>query len=282
MQHLSSSPVHQWRTAAFQGMLGAYAHITVKNVCGAVQAVPASSFVAAIAQVEDGHCDGLCLPVENSTMGRIADTHALLAHTHLKIVGEYYLPVSHCLLGVKGARLEDIRTVYSQQPALEQCKATLKAMQLIPEPYIDTAGAAKFVAERNDPTCAALASSLAAEVYGLDVLKPAMNDQPNNTTRFWLLGREGYTPPQDVPTKTTLLFRVRDVPAVLYKALGGFATNGINLSRLESYLLGSFQAAEFLVDIEAHPASAAMQNAMQEMAYFTTDIRLMGSYPKAL
>lgn len=155
-------------------------------------------------------------------------------------------------------------------------------MQLRPEAYIDTAGAAKFVAERNDRTCAALASSLAAEVYGLDVLKPAMNDQRNNTRRFWLLGREDYTPPQDVPTKTTLVFRVRDVPAMLCKALGGFATNSINLSRLESYLLGNFQAAEFIVDIEAHPDSTAMQNAMQEMAFFTTDIRLMGSYPKAL
>jgi prephenate dehydratase len=282
MQHPLSSPLRQWRTVAFQGMAGAYAHIAVQNACGAVQAVPTSSFAEAIAQVEAGHCDGLCLPVENSTMGRIADIHALLPHTHLKIVGEYYLPVSHCLLGVKGARLQDIRTVFSQQPALEQCKATLQALKLTPEAYIDTAGAAKFVAERNDPTCAALASSLAGDVYGLDVLKPAMNDRPDNTTRFWLLGREGYTPPQDVPTKTTLLFRVRDVPAVLYKALGGFATNGINLSRLESYLLGSFQAAEFLVDIEAHPDSPAMQNAMQEMAYFTTDIRLMGSYPSAL
>ena len=280
----AQTPIAQWQTVAFQGVAGAYAHIAAQNACPHAQAVPSETFAAAIAKVESGECDGACLPVENNSMGRIADIHALLPQTSLKIVGEYYLPVTHCLIGLKGAKMAEISAVYSQLPALEQCKNTLKSLNLKPEPYIDTAGSAKLIAEKQDPTLAAIASSLAAEVYpGLEVLKSPMNDHSHNTTRFLLLGREGFTPSPDTPTKTTLLFKVREIPAALYKALGGFATNGINLSRLESYLVGgTFNAAEFFVDIEAHPADPRMLGAMDELAHFTTEIRSMGSYPSAI
>lgn len=278
-----TNPVTTWRTIAFQGMPGAYAHIAAQTSAPHATPVPCESFAAAITQVESGVCDGAILPVENSTMGRIADIHALLPHTTLKIVAEAYLPVTHCLLAIKGTTMAQVQTVYSQPPALAQCTAAIKALGLKAESYADTAGAAKFVSEQANPTFAAIASSLAASVYGLQVLKSPMNDQPHNTTRFLLLGREAWLPEESVPVKTTLLFRVKDIPAALYKALGGFATNGINLSRLESYLVGgSFNAAEFFVDIEAHPSAQAMRNAMEELAHFTTEIRPFGTYPSAV
>ena len=282
-KHETQNATHNWHTVAFQGVAGAYAHIAARTSCPQAQAVSSETFAAAIAKVESGECDGACLPVENNSMGRIADIHALLPHTTLKIVGEYYLPVTHCLIGLKGAKIDQIQAVYSQLPALEQCKATMQSMGLKPEAYIDTAGSAKWVSQRKDPTLAAIASSLAAEVYpGLEVLKSPMNDHAHNTTRFLLLGRESVIPALETPTKTTLLFKVKDIPAALYKALGGFATNGINLSRLESYLVGgTFKAAEFFVDIEAHPQDPRMLNAMDELAHFTTEIRHMGSYPSA-
>lgn len=276
----TTNPVTTWQTIAFQGAAGAYAHIAAKNAAPHAQPVPSETFAEAIAKVESGLCDGACLPVENTSMGRIADIHALLPQTPLKIVGEAYLPVTHCLIGLKGAKMAEIRAVYSQLPALEQCKTTLKSLNLHPEPYFDTAASAKLIAEKQDPTLAALASSLAAEVYGLEVLKSPMNDHAHNTTRFLLLGREGWLPPESTPTKTTLLFKVKDIPAALYKALGGFAENDINLSRLESYLVGgTFNAAEFFVDIEAHPNTPAMQKALQKLAQVTTEIRQMGTYP---
>ncbi|PZP38435.1 MAG: prephenate dehydratase [Pseudomonas fluorescens] len=276
----STNPSTQWQTVAFQGMAGAYAHIAVKATCPHATAVPCENFSAVIAKVESGECDGAVLPVENSTMGRISDIHALLPHSTLKAVGEYYLPVNHCLIGLKGAKISDISTVYSQPPAIQQCIKTLKSLNLKPEPYIDTAGSTKLVAERQDPTLAALASALAAETYGLEVLKTPMNDEPNNTTRFLLLGREGWLPPVENPSKTTLLVRVRDIPAALYKALGGFATNGINLSRLESYLVGgNFSAADFVIDAESHPNLPAMKNALEELAFYAEAITIAGVYP---
>ena len=276
----ASNPVTNWRTVAFQGVAGAYAHIAAKQSVPHATPVPCESFAAAIRLVESGQADGAVLPVENSTMGRIADIHALLPHTSLKIVGETYLPITHCLIGLKGAEISQIQRVYSQSPAIQQCINTLNTMGLAHENYIDTAGSAKLVAEKADPTLAALASALAAEVYGLQVLKTPMNDEPNNTTRFLLLGPQGWNPPADHPTKTTLLFRVRDIPAALYKALGGFATNGLNLSRLESYLVGGdFKAAEFFVDVEGHPETKPLQNALEELSHFTTSVRLMGIYP---
>lgn len=281
-QLATTNPTNTWRTIAFQGVAGAYAHIAAQSSCPHAQPVPCESFAEAIAKVESGETDGAVLPVENSTMGRIADIHALLPHTPLKIVGEFYLPINHCLIGLKGAQVSHIRTVYSQSPAIQQCLKTLKTMGLAHENYLDTAGSAKLVAEKADPTLAALASSLAAEVYGLEVLKTPMNDQPNNTTRFLLLGKNGWNPPVEAPSKTTLLVRVRDIPAALYKVLGGFATNGLNLSRLESYLVGgSFNAAEFFIDIESHPLNPKMQNALEELAFYAEELRHYGTYPQA-
>ncbi len=277
-----TNPVTTWKTVAFQGVAGAYAHIAAQQSVPHATPIPCESFAAAIKLVESGQADGAVLPVENSTMGRIADIHALLPHTPLKIVGETYLAINHCLIGLKGSEISQIQRVYSQSPAIQQCINTLNSMGLAHENYIDTAGSAKLIAEKQDPSLAALASALAAEVYGLQVLKSPMNDEPNNTTRFLLLGPTGWNPPATQPTKTTLLFRVRDIPAALYKALGGFATNGLNLSRLESYLVGgNFKAAEFFVDVESHPETKPMQNALEELSHFTTSVRLMGIYPAA-
>ena len=279
---VKNNPVATWKTVAFQGVAGAYAHIAAQQAVPHAAAVPCESFAAAIKLVESGQAGGAVLPVENSTMGRIADIHALLPHTPLKIVAETYLPINHCLIGLKGAEISQIQRVYSQSPAIQQCINTLSSMGLAYENYIDTAGSAKLIAEKQDPALAALASALAAEVYNLQVLKSPMNDEPNNTTRFLLLGPNGWNPPADQPTKTTLLFRVRDIPAALYKALGGFATNGLNLSRLESYLVGgNFKAAEFFIDVESHPDTKPMQNALEELSHFTTSMRLIGVYPAA-
>ncbi len=280
IQPHTANPVTQWQTIAFQGVPGAYAHIAAQQAAPHAQPLACPSFAEAVHLVESGQASGAILPVENSTTGRIADIHALLPQTSLHIVAEHFLPISHCLMGLPGAEISQIRTVYSQLPAIQQCQNTLSSMGLAHESYLDTAGSAKMVAERADPTLAALASSLAATTYGLSILKSPMNDQANNTTRFLLLGPQGWNPPLTEPTKTTLLFRVKDIPAALYKALGGFATNGLNLSRLESYLVGGdFQAAEFFIDIEGHPATAPMQNALSELAHFTASIRLMGTYP---
>ncbi|RYG60573.1 MAG: prephenate dehydratase [Alphaproteobacteria bacterium] len=281
-QLTTSNPTQAWRTVAFQGVAGAYAHIAAKASCPHAQPIPCESFADAIAKVESGEVDGAVLPVENSTMGRISDIHALLPQTPLQIVGEFYLPINHCLIGLKSAEISDIKLVISQSPAIQQCLKTLKTMGLAHENYIDTAGSAKLVAEKADPSLAALASSLAAEEYGLKVLKSPMNDLVNNTTRFLILGKNGWNPPQGAPTKTTLLVRVRDIPAALYKVLGGFATNGLNLSRLESYLVGgSFNAAEFFIDVEAHPQDPTMQNALEELAFYAEEVRHYGTYPTA-
>jgi prephenate dehydratase len=235
-----------------------------------------------IAMVQDGGADCAMVPVENSTAGRVADIHHLLPESGLFIIAEHYQPVAHKLLGIKGAQLSDITEVHSHEQGLAQCRLTLQKMGIKPVIHSDTAGAAKDIAARGERHVGAIASALAGDIYGLDTVQDTITDKVINTTRFLIMSRERVVP-QDVtaPAMTTIIFEVRSVPAVLYKALGGFATNGINLTKLESYMLdGSMNAARFYVDCEGHPETASMKLALEELQFYCTDggIRILGTY----
>ncbi|MGB1180719.1 MAG: prephenate dehydratase [Candidatus Puniceispirillaceae bacterium] len=262
---------------AFQGVQGAYSHIACMAVCPEHEPLAKSRFSGMISAVQEKQADMAMVPVENSTAGRVSDIHHILPESGLHIIGEHFQPVEHRLLGIKGARLEDITEVHSHEQGLAQCRKTLATLNIKPVIHPDTAGAAKDVAARQDKSVGAIASSLAADIYGLDVLKQDINDEGANTTRFLLMAREAKWPHStEIPAMTTMIFRVRSVPAVLYKALGGFATNGINLTKLESYMIGSnFEAAQFYIDCEP------MKQALEELKFYCVEdgIQIMGCYP---
>ena len=268
---------------AFQGVLGAYSHMACQAHCPDLTPLPCASFSDMIAMVQDGGADCAMVPVENSTAGRVADIHHLLPESGLFIISEHYQPVAHKLLGIKGAQLSDITEVHSHEQGLAQCRLTLHKMGIKPVIHSDTAGAAKDIAARGERHVGAIASALAGEIYGLDTVQDSITDKLTNTTRFLVMSRE-HTVPKEItaPAMTTIIFEVRSVPAVLYKALGGFATNGINLTKLESYMLdGSMNAARFYVDCEGHPETASMKLALEELQFYCTDggIRILGTYP---
>ncbi len=221
------------------------------------------------------------IPIENSVAGRVADIHHLLPGAGLYIVGEHFLRVRHQLMAKPGATLQTVKRVLSHTQALGQCRNTLKKLGLKPVPEADTAGSARMVSETDDLSLAAIASRLAAEIYGLDILKSDVEDESHNTTRFLVLAKEpDDAEPGNGPVITTFLFRVRNVPAALYKALGGFATNSINMTKLESYQPeGSFNATMFFADIEGHPVDRPVQLALEELSFFSTEVRLLGTYP---
>ena len=267
---------------AFQGVLGAYSHMACQAHCPNLTPLPCASFSDMIAMVQDGGADCAMVPVENSTAGRVADIHHLLPESGLFIIAEHYQPVAHKLLGIKGAQLSDITEVHSHEQGLAQCRLTLQKMGIKPVIHSDTAGAAKDIAARGERHVGAIASALAGDIYGLDTVQDTITDKVTNTTRFLVMSRERVVP-QDVtaPAMTTIIFEVRSVPAVLYKALGGFATNGINLTKLESYMLdGSMNAARFYVDCEGHPETDSMKLALEELQFYCTDggIRILGTY----
>ena len=267
---------------AFQGVLGAYSHMACQAHCPDLTPLPCASFSDMIAMVQDGGADCAMVPVENSTAGRVADIHHLLPESGLFIIAEHYQPVAHKLLGIKGAQLSDITEVHSHEQGLAQCRLTLQKMGIKPVIHSDTAGAAKDIAARGERHVGAIASALAGNIYGLDTVQDTITDKVTNTTRFLIMSRERVVP-QDVtaPAMTTIIFEVRSVPAVLYKALGGFATNGINLTKLESYMLdGSMNAARFYVDCEGHPETDSMKLALEELQFYCTDggIRILGTY----
>ena len=268
---------------AFQGVLGAYSHIACMTACPGFEPVAKSRFSGMISAVQNHEADMAMVPVENSTAGRVSDIHHILPESGLHIIGEHFQPVEHKLLGIKGAQLADITEVHSHEQGLAQCRNTLAALDIKPVIHPDTAGAAKDVAARQDKSVGAIASSLAGEIYGLDVVKQDINDEAANTTRFLLMAREPKLPQlSDMPAMTTMIFRVRSVPAVLYKALGGFATNGINLTKLESYMIGSnFEAAQFYIDCEGHIDSEPMKMALEELKFYCVKdgIQIMGCYP---
>jgi prephenate dehydratase len=220
------------------------------------------------------------IPVENSIAGRVADIHRLLPDSNLYIIGEHFLPIHFQLAALPGTRLENVRTVRSHVHALGQCRRVIRANRWAPQVADDTAGAAREVAERGDPTVAALCPRAAAELYGLEILAADVEDEHHNTTRFIVLSRDPReTPPGDGPMITSFVFQVRNVPAALYKALGGFATNGVNMTKLESYQLGgTFFATRFYADVEGHPKDGPLSLALEELAFFSVHLRIFGTY----
>jgi prephenate dehydratase len=276
-----NKPIARAKRVAFQGEPGAYANLAAREAIGHAAAIPQPSFEDAIDAVKNGNCDLCIIPVENSLMGRIADIHHLLPDSGLHIVGEHFLPIHHQLLGIKGAALHGITSVYSQAPALAQCRKIIRDRSLIVHNWYDTAGSARHVAELKDPSAAAIASTLAGELYGLSVLKDDVEDEHHNMTRFLIMAREADDTPYDgKKTVTSFVFRVKNVPAALYKAMGGFATNGVNMTKLESYQLGgSFNATQFYADIQGHPEDPAVARALEELGFYTTQRTILGVYP---
>jgi prephenate dehydratase len=269
------------RRVVFQGEPGSYSHLASREALPHCEAVAAPTFEDAFGAIRDGSVDLGLIPIENSLHGRIADIHHLLPDAPLYILGEHFHRVRHQLLGVEGASLASIKTVVSQEPALGQCRKIIREMGLKRQLWADTAGAARHVAEVKDKTLAAVASRLAAEIHKLVILKPDVEDADHNVTRFLIMSRE----PEDadntgVPVITTFIFRVRNVPAALYKAMGGFATNGVNMTKLESYQLeGSFNATQFYADIDGHPEERNVRLALEELQFFTSSLKVLGVYP---
>ncbi|MBF0460925.1 MAG: prephenate dehydratase [Magnetococcales bacterium] len=270
------------KTIAFQGIRGAYSEQACREKMPDCLHVPCKTFEDIFQQVEDGLVDWGMLPVENSVAGVVSDSYDLLARHNLFIVGEHYQRVRHCLLGIRGARLEQIRTVYSHPQALAQCHAFIRQQGWERQAAYDTAGAAADLLQRGNPTEAALASALCAELYQLDILGQDVQDSPLNTTRFLLIARDKAQPSPDLPCKTSLLFEVRNIPAALYKCLGGFATNGINLTRLESRPIpGRHWSYHFYLDFQGHPDDTDCQLAMEEISFFTDSLKILGCYQEA-
>ncbi|WP_374371909.1 prephenate dehydratase [Tabrizicola sp.] len=266
---------------AFQGELGAYSHQACQQSRPDFEAVPSTTFEEVVDKVGRGEVDLGMLAVENSTYGRVADVHSLLPRAGLHIVDEAFVRVHVNLLGVKGAKLEDVREAHGHVVILPQCALFLKKHGIKGKVSSDNARAAREVAEAGDKAKAALASELAAEIYGLEVLARHIEDHANNTTRFLVMSREADLTRRGAGKMiTTFTFRVRNIPAALYKALGGFATNGINMTKLESYMVGgTFTATEFYADIEGHPDDANVALALEELRYFTSEVRILGVYP---
>jgi prephenate dehydratase len=278
---MTDTLISRAKRVAFQGEAGAYANLAAREALPHAMAIPSPTFEDAIAAVRERSADLCIIPVENSLHGRIADIHHLLPEAGLYIVGEHFHRVRHQLLGLKGATLAGLKTVFSQGPALGQCRNIIRDLDLHPQVWHDTAGSARQVAELNDASACAIASSLAAEIYGLDVLKADVEDEPHNMTRFLIMAPEPDDAPADSgPVITTFIFRVRNVPAALYKAMGGFATNGVNMTKLESYQLGgSFNATQFYADIEGHPDQRGVRLALEELKFFSASMTVLGVYP---
>jgi prephenate dehydratase len=266
---------------AFQGEKGANSHIAIAEAYPDAQAAPYATFEDALAAISSGEADLGMIPIENSVAGRVADIHHLLPHSGLFIVGEWFLPIRHQLVAPRGTKLTDIKTVESHVHALGQCRKVIRQLGIKPIVAGDTAGSARAIAERGDKTCAAISSRLAAEIYGLDILKEDVEDEAHNTTRFVVLAREQkWAKPDDGPLVTTFVFRVRNLPAALYKAMGGFATNGVNMTKLESYMVdGNFFATQFYADVDGHPDDRNLAFALEELKFFSRELRIVGVYP---
>ena len=266
---------------AFQGEPGANSHLASREVYPDHQPLPCPTFEDAFAAISSGEAAFGMIPIENSLAGRVADIHHLMPDSGLHIIAEHFMPVKHQLLAPKGARLEDIRTVESHVHALGQCRKAIRALGIRPVVAADTAGSAREVAEIGDKSRAAIASRLAAEIYGLEILAEDIEDEDHNTTRFIVLARDArWAKSEAGPVITTFLFRVRNVPAALYKALGGFATNGVNMTKLESYMIeGNFFATQFYADVEGHPDDRNLVFAFEELAFYSKEMKILGVYP---
>ena len=269
------------RTIAYQGEPGANSHIACADVYPGWTPLPCATFEDAFTAVTSGAADLAMIPIENSLAGRVADIHLLMPNAGLHIVGEYFLPIRFQLMAIPGATLEGLRSVHSHVHALGQCRRIIRRLGLSAHVAGDTAGSAREVAEWRDPSKASLAPRLAASIYGLAILAENVEDAAHNTTRFVVLSREPAIPPaDDGPVVTTFVFRVRNVPAALYKALGGFATNAVNMTKLESYMVeGEFIATQFLADVDGHPAEPGLVRALEELSFFSREVRILGTYP---
>jgi len=268
---------------AFQGELGAYSHEACRATRPNHEPLACATFEDVVEAVRRGDADLAMLPVENTTYGRVADIHRLLPESGLHIVDEAFVRVHINLLGVRGARVENVTTAFSHLVLLPQCAEYLRRHGITGRVSPDNARAARDVAETGDPTMAALASELAAEVYGLDVLARHIEDEDHNTTRFVIMSKTpDFTQRGEFGMITSFVFKVRNIPAALYKAMGGFATNGVNMTKLESYMVGgSFNATQFYADIEGHPDDRNVRLALEELDYFTDEVKLLGVYPAA-
>ncbi len=265
----------------FQGELGANSHLACREAYPDYEPVPCPTFEDCFTALTAGEVDIGMIPIENSVAGRVADIHHLMPDSGLHIIAEWFLPIRNQLMAPKGASLKTVRSVESHVMALGQCRGIIREMKLKPIVAADTAGSAREVAEANDPSRAAIASRLAAEIYGLDILKENVEDESHSTTRFIVLSKEKkWAEPGNGKVITTFVFRVRNVPAALYKAMGGFATNGVNMTKLESYMVGgNFFATQFYADVEGHPDDRALVFALEELAFFSKELRVLGVYP---
>ncbi|MFH6782635.1 MULTISPECIES: prephenate dehydratase [Methylobacterium] len=269
------------QTISYQGEPGANSHIIINEAYPDWTPLPCATFEDALTAVQDGSAALGMIPIENSIAGRVADIHHMLPASGLHIIGEQFLPIRFQLMALPGVRLEEIRTVHSHVHALGQCRKIIRRLGLKAVVAPDTAGAARQVAEAGDRTRASLSPRLAAEIYGLTILAENVEDEEHNTTRFVVLSREPAVPPAGAgPTVTSFMFRVRNIPAALYKALGGFATNGVNMTKLESYMVeGQFTATQFYAEVDGHPEEPGLRRALDELAYFSSAIRIIGTYP---
>ena len=265
----------------FQGEPGANSHLAIHEAYPDAEAVPCATFEDAFTAVTSGAAELAMIPVENSVAGRVADIHHLMPNSRLHIVAEHFMPVRHQLLGVKGSTIRDIKTVESHVHALGQCRKIIRQLGIKAVVAADTAGSAREVAETGDKTRASIASRLAAEIYGLDILEEDIEDEAHNTTRFIVLSRENkWAPRSKAKVITTFVFEVKNVPAALYKAMGGFATNGINMTKLESYMIeGNFFATQFYADVEGHPDDQRLVYALEELSFFSKKLTILGVYP---
>ncbi len=264
----------------FQGVAGAYSHIACQELFPQCEYIASDTFEQAMELVANGVADFAVIPVENSNAGRVTDVHFLLPQTNLTIVGEHFLRVEHQLLGLVDAELEHIETAASHPQALAQCSEFLKAHHIKALTRIDTAKSCEHIIEKQDKTRAAIASKLAGEIYGLKVLASNIENDSNNTTRFLIMSKQQALPKDDgAKFVTSLVFKVKNIPASLYKALGGFATNGVNITKIESYVVGgNFISAQFYVEIEAHPESEAFKLAYEELKFYSESIHFLGTY----
>lgn len=269
------------RTISYQGEPGANSHILCAQAYPDWTPLPCPTFEDAFAAVNEGRADRAMIPIENSIAGRVADIHHLIPTARLHIVAEHFLPIHFQLMVLPGTKVEALRSVHSHVHALGQCRKIIRRLGLRAVVAGDTAGAAREVAEANDPSRGALAPALAAEVYGLEIVARDVEDESHNTTRFVVFSPEAEPLGAGAgPAVTSFIFRVRNIPAALYKALGGFATNGVNMSKLESYMVeGQFSATQFYAEVDGHPDEPGLARALEELAYFSREVRIIGTYP---
>jgi prephenate dehydratase len=265
---------------AFQGQPGAYSDLACRTAYPGLETLPCPGFEDAFEAVRTGRAKLAMIPIENSVAGRVAEPHQLLPHAELHIVGEHFQRVEHHLLAPKGATLRTLKTVQSHVQALDQCRKSTRRLGLKRVVGADTAGSAAEIAYAGDVTRAAIASELAGQIYGLKSLKKNIEDADHNTTRFLVLSRQSFDPdPRRGKVITSFVFRVRNVPAALYKAMGGFATNGVNMTKLESYMVGGrFEATLFYADVEGHPKDRPLELALEELRFFSREVTILGTY----